>query len=126
MPSTDKTILVIDDDYDLREAIKDLLGDEGYRVAIAADGSEGIEYLRAHPAPALILLDYWMPNLNGAAFVQKVKAEAAWADIPVALVTADAKAGELVERLGIEALLKKPVQLDDLLALVERFAARDR
>src|SRR5260370_14515926 len=65
-PQTDHTILIVDDEEAIRSSLSDVLADEGYAVATAADGVEAIDYLRHTPrAPCLILLDLWMPRLNG-------------------------------------------------------------
>ena len=124
-PSTDRPILVIDDDADLRETVGDILGYEGYSIATASNGADGLQYLRTHPAPALIILDYWMPEINGSAFVEALKREPAWADIPIAVVTADLKAAELVQQLGIDALVTKPMKMEELLGLAKRFVDGD-
>src|SRR5437868_14905525 len=112
----DRTILVVDDDPDLREALSDLLTNEGYQVATASDGVDGLTYLRSHAPPALVLLDWWMPNLNGQGMYEALKRDPVWRAIPVVLVTADAKAAEIARTVGTEGLLTKPVDGDQLIA----------
>ncbi len=116
------TILVVEDDFDVRESLKDTLEDEGYRVVSKADGLEALEYLGTHPAPSLILLDWMMPRCNGAQFLERKQADPLIAHIPVVLLTADIRRGGKDRALQGGAFLTKPVMLPDLLATVERFA----
>lgn len=118
----ERTILVVEDDFDVRESLRDSLEDEGYRVDAAADGLEALEYLQSHPAPSLILLDWMMPRCDGAEFLERRSADPVIASIPVVLLTADSrrKGAPGVPEGG--AFLTKPVMLRELLATVERFA----
>jgi CheY-like chemotaxis protein len=116
------TILVVEDDFDVRESLKDTLEDEGYRVASAADGLEALAYLGSHPAPSLILLDWMMPRCNGAQFLERKEADPDIASIPVVLLTADIRRGAKDRAPQGGAFLTKPVMLPELLATVERFA----
>jgi CheY-like chemotaxis protein len=116
------TILVVEDDFDVRESLKETLEDEGYDVASAADGLDALAYLESHPAPALILLDWMMPRCDGAQFLARKQADPAIAAIPVVLLTADIQKGGKAEALRAGAFLTKPVMLPELLATVERFA----
>lgn len=119
--SESSNILVVEDDFDVRESLKDTLEDEGYRVASVADGLEALAYLEAHPAPALILLDWMMPRCDGEQFLHKKHADPAIASIPVVLLTADIQKAGKAEALRVGAFLTKPVMLPELLATVERF-----
>lgn len=112
------TILIVDDDFDLRDSLVDILGDEGFDVAAVGDGLEALEYLRAHPAPALILLDWMMPRCDGAQFRAQQLADPALAAIPVVLLTADTRVGEKQATLKVREALAKPVKLERLLEVV--------
>ncbi len=117
-------VLVVDDDFDIRDTLGDVLSDEGYAAAFAADGFEALEYLRTQPLPCVILLDWMMPRCDGATFrVEQLKDERI-RDVPVVLLTADAKATEKGVALGAVACLKKPVNLDDLTAVISRYCKR--
>lgn len=120
--SEQSTILVVEDDFDVRESLKDTLEDEGYRVASVADGLEALAYLGTHPAPSLILLDWMMPRCNGAQFLERKQADPVIAPIPVVLLTADIRRGGKDRAPQGGAFLTKPVMLPELLATVERFA----
>lgn len=114
-------VLIVDDDFDIRDALADVLQAEGYDVHGVADGELALEYLRANPAPALIILDWMMPNCDGPHFRKLQREDAAIANIPVVLLTADARITEKSAEVQVDDYLKKPVQLDRLLAVVRRF-----
>jgi two-component system, chemotaxis family, chemotaxis protein CheY len=113
-------ILVVDDDADIVDALADALTDEGYAVAIAKDGLEALSYLRVSPAPCLILLDWMMPRCDGPSFRQRQLADQTMASIPVVLVTADPRVQEKSREIGAVAHLRKPIDLDDLLRVIEQ------
>jgi CheY-like chemotaxis protein len=110
-------LLVVDDDPATREALCDVLRDEGHEVLEAGDGQQALDWLRAHLAalPDAILLDVMMPVLDGAGFRREQQAEPALATLPVIVVSA-APAG--VE--GALAVLRKPFDLAVLLAALGR------
>jgi CheY-like chemotaxis protein len=116
-------ILVVDDDIAIREAISDALGDEGYPVEMAVSGADALGYLRSHPAPSLIFLDWNMAPMNAPQFMEELAREPTFGQVPVVLVTADVKAEQKVKTSRFEGVLKKPVDLDRLFALAERFAS---
>jgi CheY-like chemotaxis protein len=120
MRSRKGPVLVVDDDPDMREAVRDTLSDEGYETHVAAGGQEALEYLRAHPRPPLILLDWNMAPMNGARFMAELGSDSALSAIPVVLLTADAFAIANAARQGFAGCLAKPVDLEVLFDLVGR------
>jgi CheY-like chemotaxis protein len=112
-----RTILLVDDDHDVAEALSTVLADEGYDVATASNGREALMYLRSHTAPRLILLDVMMPVMDGYEFRVEQQRDPAIADIPVVVLTAGSM-GERVAELGVTAHMRKPVDLDRLLSEV--------
>ncbi len=115
-------MLVVDDDRDIRDALSDVLHDESYSVVCAADGEEGLARLRLQPAPAVVLLDWMMPRCDGACFLRRQRADPALAAIPVVLLTADARVLAHASETGVQARIAKPVSLDELLAVIARYA----
>ena len=113
-------VLVVDDDDDLRETICDVLADEGIEFASAANGAEALAYLRAGRLPAMILLDLSMPVMDGVEFREIQRADPTLAQIPVVVFSAAASLAEKVRDLGVETVLKKPLKLDQLLAVVTK------
>ena len=115
-----KPILIIDDDRDVRESLRDTLADEGYPTAEASDGGEGLEYLRANEV-SLILLDWNMAPIDAPAFMAELAKDDRVKDLPVVLLTADSRVTTRGELPGYAACLKKPVNLDKLFALARRY-----
>jgi CheY-like chemotaxis protein len=122
--SADKDILVVDDDYDVRTGVAEILEDEGFAVATATHGADALARLRAGHHPRLILLDLRMPVMDGEAFCRARSDDPALRAIPVIILSADAEAAEKASRCGATGLLRKPVQLDRLLEVTERYARR--
>jgi CheY-like chemotaxis protein len=116
-------VLVVDDDRDIRETVQEVLEMQGYSVATAPDGIEALEYLRRTSPPEVILLDLSMPVMDGAAFRAQQLADPGLAAIPVIAFSATATISEKIRDLGVAAYLRKPVQLQDLVAAVRRFCA---
>ncbi len=113
-------ILVVDDDRDIREAVVEVLEEEGYGVSAAGDGAQALRVLdESEQQPDLILLDLMMPNTNGFEFRRHQLANARHATIPVAVLTADGQAARKAEELQANGLVKKPVKIQPLLDTVE-------
>lgn len=118
-------ILLVEDDRDIRESLADVLEEEGYRVAHAADGESAVAALGALAGgerPALILLDMWMPRMDARGFREAQMREAAWAAIPTVLMTGERDAAGAARAMGVAAVLKKPVTIDALLKVIEEHA----
>jgi len=115
-----KTILVVEDDVDIREMTTELLREAGYFVEAAADGVEALACLRSSGAISLVVLDLNMPRMNGFEFRERQLADPTLAPIPVIAVTAYGQLAEQVARLGPVPCLKKPFDHDELLAMIER------
>lgn len=114
-------ILVVDDSDDNREIVKARLEANGYDIALAVDGEDGLQKARSL-LPDLILLDIMMPKLDGIEVVKRIKADADLPFTPVILLTAKSDTKDVVEglRAGADDYLSKPV---DQSALVARVSA---
>jgi CheY-like chemotaxis protein len=119
-PRTDRSILVVDDDVDLRETLGELLSEEGYDARCFENGRTALEYLRAGGDPGLILLDLMMPEMNGWQFREEQLRDDRLSRIPVVVMTASRS----LESTPISAseVLLKPIALDELIRAVERNA----
>lgn len=117
-----KLILVVDDDRDIREAMRDVLTDEGYHVEAASNGAEALDLLRKGVEPAVILLDLMMPVMDGWTFRQRQRLEGGLAGIPVVLLTALGMGKAEVDRFGASECIRKPVDVDSLIDVIERTA----
>ena len=123
-PDRDHTILVVDDDEDLRHALTDVLEDEGFCVVPAENGLDALDKLRAGPSkPCVILLDLMMPKMDGATFRKIQLQDPALAAIPVVVVSANWKSAQTVQGLGVAGVLPKPFAAADLIAAVSRLCA---
>ena len=113
-------ILVVEDDEDAREAMVALLQMKGYRAVPAGNGREALDYLEEAPAPDLIILDLWMPVMDGWHFRSEQIKNPRLAHIPVIVVTA------LSDRADVDAneVIIKPVDVDRLLSTVDHYCRR--
>jgi CheY-like chemotaxis protein len=116
-------ILIVEDDSALREALAQVLSDEGYELLSARDGLEAVNCLKKGNRPDVILLDLSMPVVNGWEFRMFQKRDPELARIPVILITAGGYSREEVAWLEPSALVPKPIDLDVLLAVIRRFCA---
>jgi two-component system response regulator MprA len=111
-----KLILVIEDDPELRDSLRRVLTDEGFATLGAENGESALALLRGDPEPDVIVLDLLMPTMNGWDFLERISREPA-AAIPVIVVSA---ASEHIDRERVAASLRKPIDLESLLAAVRR------
>lgn len=113
-------VLVIDDDELIRDTLRDFLSDEGFRALLASDGAEAIALLDSgSPRPDLIILDLGMPNMDGWQFREQQASDPRFSSIPVIVVTANR-----VANMNAAALLRKPLNLNDLATAIERLTER--
>jgi CheY-like chemotaxis protein len=118
---TPDVVLLVDDHADIRESLGELLQEEGFRVALAADGSEALRYLRQNRAPCLILLDLMMPVMNGYEFRLRQREDPELARIPVAIISGREDAQQNALELQAVGCFMKPVDLDALLGTVSAY-----
>ncbi len=112
-----KTILIVDDEFGLADALSDLLADEGYRVLSAANGKDGLARLEKDHSD-LALIDVMMPILDGQGMLRIMRSTAAYKSIPVILMSAAPKSAENAHE--ISAFLRKPFDLQTLLDTLAR------
>lgn len=118
MGDLSQSILLVEDDPDIREVICDLLADEDFGVVCAKNGREALNYLRnAVVRPRIILLDLYLPEMNGWQFRREQSADPMIADIPVAVVTAASE----VRDIDAVAVLRKPLDMRLLLDVLRRY-----
>lgn len=123
-PQVARRLLVVEDDLDIQQTMLDILSEEGFAVRVAGNGREALDLLGEGAfRPQLILLDMMMPIMNGEQFRLAQRADAALADIPVIVVSADNQAATKAQAMQARACLAKPVDLDVLLDALEDFFA---
>ena len=115
-------ILVIDDEPDIRETVRDILEDEGYLVSVAENAEDGRRQLRER-LPDLVLLGIWMPDVDGITLLKEWK-EVSGGELPspVVMMSGHGSVETAVEatRLGAYDFLEKPLSIPKLLLTVER------
>ena len=111
-------ILVVDDDPDIRDSLREVLEDEGYTVNTVGNGREALDYLHRSPRPCVILLDLMMPVMDGWQFRREQKQDAAIATIPLIVITATGKRPVLIDA---DELVMKPLDLGRLFEAIERY-----
>lgn len=110
-----QTILLVEDDLDIRTATEEILKLHGYAIRTASNGREGVTQACAEPVPDLVLLDLMMPVSDGLEFLRNLRGTAAE---QVKVIVLSASPGELPE--GAVARLRKPYEFADLVRLIDR------
>jgi two-component system, OmpR family, alkaline phosphatase synthesis response regulator PhoP len=110
-------VLVVDDEMDIREAVAEVLAEEGYEVHAAGDGAEALRKARS-VHPSLVLLDLMMPGMNGWEFRAAQSRDPELRDIPVVVLSALGR----VAGLDAEGFIQKPFDLEELLSAVKAHA----
>jgi len=125
--SSRPSVLVIDDDEDIRETLRAVLEDQGFTVACAANGREALDVLlQSTSTPALILLDLTMPEMDGWAFRQEQQRVPRLAQIPVVLFSGNMDAAQAALSLNAAAMMTKPLRLEGLVTLVDQLSRRGK
>jgi UDP-3-O-acyl N-acetylglucosamine deacetylase len=114
-----ETILVVDDEANIRHTLRGVLSDEGYAVVEAEDGRQALELLEAQ-LPKLAIVDIWMPDVDGIELVSRMRQQAP--EVPVIVISGHGTIDTAVRviRMGAFDFLEKPFQLDALLRMVDR------
>jgi CheY-like chemotaxis protein len=114
-PRTTRPILLVDDEVDIRDALGELLRDEGFTVVTAPNGHEAMLWLaERRPPSCVVLLDLMMPVMNGTEFLQKKQGDPAISTHPVIIVTASIAALQIAPTPDIKACISKPIEMDQL------------
>lgn len=121
------TILIVEDNQVLREGLRDILAFEGYRVIAAGNGLEALRQMDVE-RPDLILSDIAMPEMDGFAYFEEVRARPEWITIPFVFLTARGEKDEILagKNLGAEEYLVKPVTAEELIGAVRTRLARSQ
>jgi len=114
-----ETILVVDDEENIRHTLRGVLADEGFEVLEAPDGRRALELLK-HVAPRLAIVDVWMPEMDGIELVERMRNQAPGVPIIVISGHGTIETAVRVIRLGAFDFLEKPFPLDALLSVVGR------
>jgi CheY-like chemotaxis protein len=126
MPVLDHNVLVVEDDPALRNAMGDLLGEEGIPATCAENGQVGLDLLRAGARPCLVLLDLQMPFVDGLTFRRRQLEDPRIAGIPVVVMTGQPSQEGEAKSLGVSFFMRKPVAPAGVVGVVERYCAHTR
>lgn len=116
-----KKVLAVDDSSSIRKMVEFTLKSRGYQVTTAIDGQEALE-LMAKDKPDVIVLDINMPRLDGFGLLNKIKADEAYASIPVMMLTTEGQEEdkETAMSLGARHYIVKPFKPSELIAAIEK------
>lgn len=118
-------ILVVEDQEDVAQLIDVVLKGEGYTVAIARDGAQGLMMSRDWQ-PDLILMDIMLPGVDGGTLISRLRREKETADLPIIAMSASRTLRDRTPELEADALLSKPFDVDALLVQVQFLLSRGR
>lgn len=113
------SVLVVDDDPGLQEALEAILELEGYDVRTARDGLDALEQVQAG-LPDLIVLDLMMPRMDGYAFARELEERGLRSQVPIIVLTADGRADYKARQIGADGGLAKPFDIEAFLGEVAR------
>jgi CheY-like chemotaxis protein len=119
-----KIILVVDDEFGITEALTSLLSDEGYHVLSAVNGQQGLAKL-AELHPDLVMLDFMMPVLDGAAMLKAIRSDPQYQDLAVVLMSGVAESIVRLSCDGYSAFLRKPFKAQLVLSTLEQLLSKD-
>jgi len=125
MSKENPTIMVVEDENLLLQAITKKLKLSGMDVLSCSSGQQAIDYLgNIEETPDAIWLDYYLKDMNGLAFMQEVKANPKWTNIPVLVVSNSASPEKVSNMMGLGAkkyILKAQYRLDEIIAMIRDF-----
>ena len=116
---TEKKILIVDDEDSIRQSLSDVLKDEGFEVLLASNGQEALKALDAK-LPDLIILDIWMPIMDGTEVLKEIKAK--YPELKVIMISGHGNIEAAVKaiKLGAYDYIEKPLSLEGVLLTVKR------
>jgi two-component system response regulator VicR len=126
MVDTNRRIVYIEDEYDMIDLVRLILGQKGYEVVGAIGGREGLTMVQQE-LPDLVLLDLMMPDMGGWEVYQQMRAEESTREIPVIIITAKAQSIDKVLGLNIAKVddyISKPFSPQELIDSVESVIAK--
>ena len=113
------TLLIVEDEEDLREMLRDALERRGFHVATAANGQEALAMVPQIEHICLVLLDLFMPEMNGWDFFEAIKSRKEFENVPVIITTSAPNRAPT----GATRVMQKPLSLDRVVSAVQEFCA---
>jgi CheY-like chemotaxis protein len=118
-PGTKHTLLIVEDEEDLREMLREALERRGFHVVTACNGREALAAIPQIEHICLVLLDLFMPEMNGWDFFAALKSKDVWQGIPVIVTTSAPNRAPS----GANRVMQKPINLDRVVLAVQEFCA---
>jgi two-component system chemotaxis response regulator CheY len=120
-----RKVLVVDDSKLMHKMYEVML--RQYPLVYALDGRQALERLQEHPDVDLVLLDINMPNMNGLEFLAQLRADGAWADLQIIIISTEGRDEDTVRGLeaGATAYIKKPFHTEEILDVIARLPTKD-
>ena len=110
-----ETVLVVDDEERIRSSLRGILSDEGFRVVDTGDGPSVMDMIERE-SPSLVLLDVWMPEVDGIELLRRIKAEQPEVSVIMISGHANIQSAVAATRLGAADFIQKPFSVSGLLA----------
>jgi CheY-like chemotaxis protein len=120
--STQRTVVVVDDDPAILDLVEMVLDEEGYQVRTASNGREALDLLKTQQ-PSIVLLDLMMPVMDGWSFCRLVKDDVETSNLPIIVMSADRHLSQKADDVRADGFLTKPFDIDKLLDMVARYSA---
>ena len=118
---SERRVLIVEDDDDIREVFTQILEEAGYAVATASHGQDALDKLRSGaPLPGLIFLDLMMPIMDGFTFCAELRRDQTLPAIPVVVMSADGRAEPKLVHSGVQGYLRKPLTIRTILDAAAR------
>ncbi len=114
-----KHVVLVEDEQNIAEAIRFLLSNEGWRVEMLANGTTAVEVIR-RAAPDLVMLDVMLPGRTGFEILHELRADPAFADLPILMLTArgQTRDRDMAEKAGVSRFMTKPFSNTEMLDAV--------
>jgi DNA-binding response OmpR family regulator len=120
---TQKTVMIIDDDWEIRQLISEILTNAGYKVQTGVGVTDLYEVEKA--PPSLILIDHWLDGKTGRDICYQLKTNHLTDKIPVVLISATTNLEETAKSCRADGFIQKPFEVDDLLEKVKAITANN-
>lgn len=115
---SNETVLIVEDEFAIADLLAMALTDNGYRVVLAANGRQALEHLSEDPPPDLVISDFMMPVLDGAGFIQAMRANEPQRDIPYIIMSSIPEDAVRTRIDGYAGFIRKPFRIAALVRLV--------
>lgn len=121
-----RTILLVEDNEDLRAVVAELLGDEGYNVRLAATGQEVLDLLAGSFRPSCMILDLGLPDMSSLDFLERFEKISGSSDLPIILASGSPEIANWAKRFKAGRVIRKPYDLDSLVSAVSAHCQNSR